>query len=87
MARAAYHCQVDRRRATAEFPALASRLVSGAMLPLAAALAIDLQVVARALTGQLALETALGVVVFAIFVLLWFVFPRWRATRHNGPQG
>ena len=36
---AAYHRQVDRRRATAEFLALASRLISGAMLPLAAGLA------------------------------------------------
>ena len=86
MTPAAYHRQVDRRRATAEFLALASRLVSGAMLPLAAGLTIDLQIVARAVTGNLALATALGIVVFAMFVLLWFAFPQWRAARRDGPR-
>src|SRR6185295_10191036 len=51
MTPAAYHRQVDRRRATGEFLAMASRLVSGAMLPLAAGLSLDLHLVARVVTG------------------------------------
>jgi hypothetical protein len=87
MTPAAYHRQVDPRRATGEFLAMASRLISGAMLPLAAGLAIDIQLVARAVTGSTIFATVLGVVVFAMFVLLWFVFPQWRAAREQGPQG
>ncbi len=84
MTPAAYHRQVDRRRATGEFLAMASRLVSGAMLPLAAGLAIDIQLVAHVVTRNLVVATALGVVVFAMFVLLWFAFPQWRAARKHG---
>ena len=87
MTPAAYHRQVDRRRATAEFLALASRLISGAMLPLAAGLALDIRIVARLVTGEPLLATAIGVVVFALFVVLWFVFPQWRAARkHTGKR-
>ena len=52
MTPAAYHRQVDPRRATAGLCALASRLVSGAMLPLAAGMALDVHLVARLITGQ-----------------------------------
>ena len=86
MTPAAYHRQVDRRRATAEFLALASRLISGAMLPLAAGLALDIRIVARLVTGEPLLATASGVVVFALFVVLWFVFPRWRAARRHAAK-
>ncbi len=85
MTPAAYHRQVDRRRATAEFVALASRLVSGAMLPLAAGLSLDIALVAHVVTAGLVLAIALGAVVFAMFVGLWFVFPHWRAAREHGP--
>jgi len=78
---AAYHRQVEPRRATAEFLALASRLVSAAMLPLAAGLAIDVHLVARAITGEPRLSAMLGMAVFAMFVALWFAFPQWRARR------
>jgi hypothetical protein len=83
MTPAAYHRQVDRRRATAEFLAMASRLISGAMLPLAAGLALDIQIVARVITGDLRFATAIGIAVFAMFIVLWFVFPRWRAARRH----
>ena len=86
MTPAAYHRQVDRRRATAEFLALASRLISGAMLPLAAGLALDIRIVARLVTGEPLLATAIGVVVFALFVVLWFVFPQWRGARRHAAK-
>jgi len=83
MTPAAYHQQVDRRRATAAFLELASRFVIGAMLPLAAGLAIDVHLVARVITGTPMLGLAIGSAVFAMFVLLWFAFPQWRAA-HQG---
>ena len=81
MTPAAYHRQVDRRRVTADFLSLASHLVSGAMLPLAIGLSLDIYLVASAITGERPLAAAIGVVVFALFIALWFVFPQWRAAR------
>jgi hypothetical protein len=86
MTPAAYHRQVDRRRVTGEFLVLASRLVSGAMLPLAAGLSLDIQIVARVVSRELLFATALGIVVFVMFVILWFAFPRWRAASRRGPR-
>ena len=64
----------------------ASRLVSAAMLPLAAGLALDIRIVARLATGESLLATAIGVVVFALFVVLWFVFPQWRGARRHAAK-
>jgi len=63
------------------FVVLASRLVSSAMLPLAAGLAIDVHLVARVITGRPTLAATIGVVVFVLFVALWFAFPQWRAAQ------
>jgi len=81
MTPAAYHRQVEPRRATVSFLVLASRFVSAAMLPLAAGLAIDVHLIARVITGMPALAAAIGVVVFLLFVALWFAFPQWRAAQ------
>ena len=81
MTPAAYHRQVEPRRATDAFVVLASRLVSSAMLPLAAGLAIDVHLIAHVITGRAALAATIGVVVFALFVALWFAFPQWRAAQ------
>jgi len=86
MTPAAYHRQVDRRRVTGEFLALASHLVSGAMLPLAAGLSLDIHLVASAVTGERRLAIALGAVVFAMFLALWFAFPQWRAAQARRRQ-
>jgi hypothetical protein len=63
------------------FLATASHLVSGAMLPLAAGLALDIHLVASAVTRERSLAIATGAVVFAMFVALWFAFPQWRAAQ------
>ncbi len=81
MTPAAYHRQVEPRRATVSFLVLASRLVSAAMLPLAAGLAIDVHLVARVITGMAAVSATIGVVAFLLFVALWFAFPQWRAAQ------
>lgn len=81
---AAYHRQVDQRRATAAFLTLASRFISAAMLPLAAGLAIDVHLVSRLATGQTWLSGAIAATLFVGFVLLWFGYPlgHARSTRH-----
>lgn len=81
MTPAAYHRQVEPRSATVSFLVLASRLVSGAMLPLAAGLSIDVSLIARVITGAPTLAAVIGVVVFLLFVVLWFAFPQWRAAQ------
>jgi hypothetical protein len=87
MTPAAYHRQVEPRRATESFLTLASRLVSGAMLPLAAGLALDVYLIARIVTGATTLGAAIGAAVFAMFVALWFVFPQWRAAQARRRSG
>ena len=57
------------------------------MLPLAVGLSLDIHLGAHVVTGDLALATGLGLVVLAMFIALWFVFPHWRAARRNGPNG
>jgi hypothetical protein len=86
MTPAAYHRQVDRRSVTGEFLVLASRLISGAMLPLAAGLLLDIQIVTRVVSGELLFATALGGVAFTMFAILWFALPRWRAASRRGRQ-
>jgi hypothetical protein len=52
MTPAAYHRQMQPRQVTQAFLVLASRFVSGALLPLAAGLALDVHLVARVITGR-----------------------------------
>jgi Family of unknown function (DUF6328) len=81
MTPAAYHRQVGRRRATAEFLALASRFISAAMLPLAAGIALDVHLVGRLIIGQAWASGIVAGALFLGFVLLWFVYPLWQAAR------
>jgi hypothetical protein len=83
MTPAAYHRQLDQRRATAAFLCLASRFISVAMLPLAAALALDIHLVARVITGDVHASGAIGAAVFVAFVALWFGYPQWRAANER----
>jgi len=45
----------------------------------AVGLAIDIYLIARVITDAPRLSAALGVAVLAMFVVLWFGFPQWRA--------
>jgi uncharacterized protein DUF6328 len=86
MTPAAYHRQVDPRRATPAFIRLASRFVSGAMLPLAAAISIDLDLVSRVITNSGRVAAAIGGAAFVLFLALWFAFPRWRKAHPRGDE-
>jgi len=81
MTPAAYHRQVEPRRASAYFVQLASRLISGAMMPLALGLALDLHLVGRLVSGSPTVAAAIAGVVFLLFVGLWFAFPQWRSAQ------
>jgi len=85
MTPAAYHRQVEPRRASASFVRLTSRLISGAMMPLALGLALDLHLVGRLVIGSPTVAAAIAGVVFVLFVGLWFAFPQWRSAQLQRP--
>jgi len=85
MTPAAYHRQVEPRRASASFVRLTSRLISGAMMPLALGLALDLHLVGRLVSGSPTVAAAIAGVVFVLFVGLWFAFPQWRSAQLQRP--
>jgi cytochrome bd-type quinol oxidase subunit 2 len=81
MTPAAYHRQVEPRGASASFVRLASRLISGAMMPLALGLALDLHLVARLVSGSPTVGATIAGIALALFLVLWFAFPQWRAAQ------
>jgi len=83
MTPAAYHRQMQPRQVTQAFLILASRFVSGALLPLAAGLALDVHLVARVITGSVLVGAIVGGGVFAILIGLWFVYPQWDVVRRG----
>jgi hypothetical protein len=78
MAPAAYHRHTDKLEVTAAQLRLTSQLVGIAMGPLALGLAIDIYLVARAITDSVAASLAIGGFVLALTAGLWFVMPRLR---------
>jgi hypothetical protein len=83
MAPAAYHRQAERDRLTRFFANYASRLMTIAMAPLAAAIAIEVGLVAYAIELSTATAIALGGVLSLIFGTLWFAYPRLRRVRRS----
>jgi hypothetical protein len=81
MTPAAYHRQVEPRRATASFVRIASRLISGAMMPLALGIALDLHLVARLVSGSPTVGATIAGAALVLFLALWFGFPQWRAAQ------
>jgi hypothetical protein len=81
MTPAAYHRQVEPRGASASFVRLASRLISGAMMPLAFGLALDLHLVGRLISGSPTVAATIAGLALAVFLALWFGFPQWRAAQ------
>jgi uncharacterized protein DUF6328 len=79
MAPAAYHRQRPQA-VTAGFVRVSSRLLLGSMLPLAAGICLDFYLIAAAIVGDPA-SLFLTAGLFATFVALWFVLPRWWASR------
>ena len=75
MTPAAYHRQHDPTEVTETFITVSTRLLLLSMLPLLVAISLDFYIIARLIVGR-TLSAILCAVLFAIFALLWFVFPR-----------
>ena len=76
MTPAALHRQGGGTEVTARFMRISTRLVLWSMFPLLLSVCIDFYIVGRVLVGG-ALTPWLTAMLFAIYVALWFVLPRW----------
>jgi uncharacterized protein DUF6328 len=80
MAPAAIHRANGGREVTDAFIRTSTVLVLGAMMPLAAGLAIDFYLISRLVDmARTGLDAALGALLFALLFFIWMVFPRMRA--------
>jgi hypothetical protein len=82
MTPASYHRQVRPHSVSDAFGNLMSRLLTWAMLPLAAVFPIDAYLVAKVVSKNTPGSAALGAALFLVFAGAWFVFPR-SARRRN----
>ena len=81
MTPAAFHRQTDPSKISGELLELSSFFIGSAMIPLMAAISIDVGLVGYVVTGSDAISTGLGAVCALVFAALWLVFPRWRRRR------
>jgi hypothetical protein len=78
MTPAAFHRQNDRGKVSRELLDVSSRFIGAAMVPLMAAISIDVGLVTYVVSGTVRASVAFGAACAAVFAALWFVFPRWR---------
>src|SRR5215813_9804542 len=78
MTPAAYHRETGGKEITETFLNVSTRLVVVSMIPLALGICIDFYLVARIITGGY-IVPLLAAPLFLIFILLWFVLPRWQS--------
>ena len=75
MTPAAYHRQTDPEQVTEGFIRISTRLLLASLWPLALAICLDFYLVGRVLVGTGPMRW-LASLLFAAFLLLWFVLPR-----------
>ena len=83
IAPAAYHRIAEPESVSRQFVALASRLLSWSLIPLAIAICADIYLVASLVTGNVAVSAALAFTLFVVFAALWFVLPGRAKTRRR----
>lgn len=83
MTPAAYHRQSDPQRITEGFVRISTRLLLASLWPLAVAICLDFYLVGRILVGAGPMRW-LASLLFATFLLLWFVVPRVARLRRVG---
>lgn len=81
MTPAAFHRQNDHGKVSRELLAVSSAFIGAALVPLMAAISIDIGLVAFVVTESAAISTTLGVASALAIAGLWIVFPRWRRRR------
>lgn len=77
MAPAALHREAEPRQASSRFISTSSRLMVAAMLPLAAAICIDVNLVTTLVWHNAVAGAVVSIALFVFLSALWFVFPRW----------
>jgi L-lactate permease len=65
----------------------ASRFIGWGMVPLMAAISIDVGLIGYVVTGSETSGTVLGLACGAVGAALWFAFPRWARRRHGQQPG
>jgi cytochrome b561 len=75
MTPAIYHRVVEPERVTTAFIRVTSRCLTATASPLLIGLALDFYLVARLVTGSMPMSIGFTVLLVAVFVALWFVFP------------
>jgi hypothetical protein len=75
MAPAAYHRQAERGTVSRHFADLASGLIAWAMVPLMAAVSLDIFLVSTVVLPSKVLSVVIALGVAALFAGLWLVFP------------
>jgi hypothetical protein len=75
MTPAAYHRLVERETVSHTFIDLSSSLIAVAMIPLMAALTLEVLLVGRLILGSGWASIGAAGVTFAVFAFLWFVYP------------
>ena len=75
MTPAAYHRLVERETVSHAFIDLSSNFIASAMIPLMAALALEVLLVGRLILGSGWFSIGAAGVTFAVFAFLWFVYP------------
>jgi hypothetical protein len=78
MAPAAFHRRAEPRKISARLLAITSAFVRASLLPLMAAISLDVYLIARLITDSRPVSAAIGLGLLAVFALLWFVLPRPR---------
>jgi hypothetical protein len=78
MTPAAFHRQNDHGKVSRELLDISSIFIGAAMVPLMAAISIDVGLVTYVVSESAPVSVALGVVCAIVFAGLWIVFPRWK---------
>jgi len=77
MAPAALHREAEPRQASSRFIFVSSRLLVSAMVPLAAAICIDVYLVTTMVWHDPLAGAIASIALFVFLIAIWFVFPRW----------
>jgi hypothetical protein len=79
---AAYHRQAEPDRISETLCSLGSKFLTLSMLPLAAAISLDIYVLSTLISGiSKNLQMGLPVLMFISFLSFWFVFPQFKRKR------
>ena len=78
MAPAAFHRRAQPRKVSAHLLGIITSFVRASLSLLMAGISLDVYVIARLVTDRTGLSAAIALALFALFALMWFVFPRPR---------